>query len=193
MSVLHGEKYCWHSAGKKNSSPLKTNYPLWKFLVLGKGFFHVFYHYALYKNCSIFYKEHKVRKMTEEIASILANAAIPSSTTFIPYRYSDDDKSILEIIDEVNKIAVPSSLAIKFFQLMRAIPHALQVDGHSNDETLYSTALLSISMSESPKIIALTSQKDNNLTVQEISILKKTIENAILNQADYITAFIPLK
>ncbi|MEQ9860459.1 hypothetical protein OI450_05680 [Pectobacterium cacticida] len=131
--------------------------------------------------------------MTEEIASILASAAIPSSTTFIPYRYSDDDKTILEIIDEATKIAVKSSLAIKFFQLISAIPHALQVDGHCNDETLYSTALLGISMSESLKIIEITSQKDNNLTVQEISILKKIIEHAIQNQADYITAFIPLK
>ncbi len=131
--------------------------------------------------------------MTEEIIDILANTKIPSSTTFILYRYSDDDKSILEIIDEVNKTAVPSSLAIKFFQLISAIPNALQVDGHSNDATLYSTALLSISMSESPKIIAITSQKDNNLAVQEISILKKTIENAVQHHADYITAFIPLK
>ncbi|MEI7381243.1 hypothetical protein [Pectobacterium versatile] len=135
----------------------------------------------------------KVKKMTEEIANILDNAKMPSSTTFIPYRYSDDDKTTLEIITDAAKITVISAQAIKFLQLISAIPNALHLDGYSNDEIFNETALISINMSESQKIIALTSQKDNNLTVQEISTLKKTIEHAIQNQANYITAFIPLK
>lgn len=131
--------------------------------------------------------------MTEEIANILANAKIPSSTTFIPYRYSDDDKTTLEIITDAGKTTVTSSQSIKFFQLISTIPNALHLDGYSNDAMLNETALLSISMSESSKIIELTSTKDNDLTWQEISTLKKTIENAVKNQANHITAFIPLK
>ncbi|GKW03842.1 hypothetical protein PEC301877_26550 [Pectobacterium carotovorum subsp. carotovorum] len=140
-----------------------------------------------------FYKEHKVRKMTEEIASVLANAAIPSSTTFIPYRYSDDDKMALEIITDAAKTSVISAQAIKFLQLINTIPNALHLDGYSNDKTLNETALLSINIGESPKIIEVISTKENNLAVKEIITLKKIIDNAVQNQADYITAFIPLK
>ncbi|AZK61384.1 MULTISPECIES: hypothetical protein [Pectobacterium] len=131
--------------------------------------------------------------MTEEIANILANAKIPSSTTFIPYRYSDDDKTTLDIITDAEKTTIISTQAIKLFQLISTIPNALHLDGYSNDATLNGTALLSISMNESSKIIELTSTKDNDLTRKEISILKKTIENAVKNQADHITAFILLK
>lgn len=131
--------------------------------------------------------------MTKEIANILANVKISSSTTFIPYRYSDDDKTALDIITEAEKTAIISTQAIKFFQLISTVPNALHLDGYSNDATLNGTALLSINMSESSKIIELISTKDNDLTRKEISILKKTIENAVKNQADYITAFIPLK
>ncbi|GKW03103.1 hypothetical protein ACS91J_03405 [Pectobacterium carotovorum] len=131
--------------------------------------------------------------MTEKIANILANAKIPSSTTFIPYRYSDDDKTTLEIITDAEKTTVTSSQSIKFFQLINAIPNALHFDGYSNDAALNETALLSINIGESPKIIEIISTKENNLTVKEIITLKKTIDNAVQNQADYITAFIPLK
>ncbi|QHP79401.1 hypothetical protein EO763_05290 [Pectobacterium odoriferum] len=137
--------------------------------------------------------KNKVKKMTEEIANILANVKTSSSTTFIPYRYSDNDKTTLEIITEAEKTTIISTQAIKFLQLISTIPNALHLDGYSNDAKLNGTALLSMSMSESSKIIDLTSKKDKNLTVKEISTLKKTIEHAIQNQADYITAFIPLK
>lgn len=131
--------------------------------------------------------------MTEEIASILANVKTPSSTTFIPYRYSDDDKTTLEIITDANKSTIISQQVIKYFQLISTIPNALHLDGYSNDANLNGTALLSINIGESSKIIQLTSTKDNDLTRKEISAWKKIIDNAVQNQADYITAFIPLK
>ncbi|KHT16840.1 hypothetical protein [Pectobacterium carotovorum] len=131
--------------------------------------------------------------MTKEIANILANVKISSSTTFIPYRYSDDDKTALDIITEAEKTAIISTQAIKFFQLISTVPNALHLDGYSNDAMLNETALLSISMSESSKIIEFISAEENSLTVKEISALKKIIDIAVQNQADYITAFIPLK
>ncbi|GKV90480.1 hypothetical protein ACIPSD_06615 [Pectobacterium sp. CHL-2024] len=139
------------------------------------------------------FMKNKVKKMTEKIANILANAKIPSSTTFIPYRYSDDDKTTLEIITDAEKTTVTSSQSIKLFQLISTIPNALHLDGYSNDAMLNETALLSISMSESSKIIEFISAEENSLTVKEISALKKIIDIAVQNQADYITAFILLK